>query len=305
MDEHPKDFVRLTEVGPRDGFQFESKVVPTNLKCEIIEALSESGLNSIQIAAFVHPRRVPQMADAEALFARISHEMNIDYNALALNVKGVERACSAGVRSIEISLSASDTHSRKNTGMTLNQAVEQVEMMVQMAKRLEMTIKGSIQCAFGCVYEGHIPEKRVIKLAQRFMASRVNSLCLSDTTGMATPISIRSLSKSVLDMAGDIPVGLHLHDTRGLGLVNVMAALECGVRHFDTSFAGMGGCPFVLGAAGNIATEDTVYLLQTLGMQTGVDWQVVAGCSNKMEQFFEKQFPGKMHRLTNNVCVDL
>ena len=291
------DKVTLIEVGPRDGFQFEKKIIPTNFKVEIISDLVDAGLKDIQIASFVHPDVVPQMADAEDLLKRLPKRNDVRYSALVLNEKGVERAHLSGLQHIEISISASDTHSRKNAGMSFEKALEMGKDMIRLAQEYNMKIRAGIQCAFGCVYEGRISEERVLKIAKDFLKIGIQTLAISDTTGMANPLSIQNLTKKLMPDAGITPIVLHLHDTRGLGLVNVMAAMECGVTRFDTALAGMGGCPFVPGAAGNIATEDTAWLMKSLSIETGVDISKVAKCSQKLEAFFEKKFPGKMHRL--------
>ena len=297
------DKVTLIEVGPRDGFQFE-KIIPTNLKVEIISDLVDAGLKDIQITSFVHPDVVPQMADAETLLRRLPKRNDVRYSALVLNEKGVERAHLSGLQHIEISISASDTHSRKNAGMPFEKALVKGKDMIRLAQDYKMEIRAGIQCAFGCVYEGRIPEERVLKIAKDFLKIGIQTLAISDTTGMANPLSIQNLTKKLLPEVGKTPVALHLHDTRGLGLVNVMSAMECGVTRFDTALAGMGGCPFVSGAAGNIATEDTAWLMKSLNIETGVDISKVAKCSQKLEDFFEKKFPGKMHRLIKEKSHD-
>ena len=292
--------VRLIEVGLRDGFQFESKVAPTELKLEIISELVQAGLKQIQVISFVNSKRVPQMADAEELIRRLPKQDGLIYSGLVLNTKGLERACRAGLESVEISISASDTHSRKNTGMSLNEAILQGKEMLRRAKECNMHITAGVQCAFGCVYEGGIAEDRVLGIVSEFMSIGIDRISIADTTGMAHPLSIKSLIQKLMPELGGLPIALHLHDTRGLGLVNVMAAMECGIREFDCSLAGMGGCPFVAGAAGNIATEDTAYLMKTLNIETGIDIQKLGQCSMKLENFFEKRFPGKVCRL--NIC---
>jgi len=289
--------VTLIEVGPRDGFQFEKKIIPTRLKAEIIFGLVEAGLKDIQVTSLVHPEVVPQMADAEELLKRLPKRNDVRYSALVLNEKGVERAHLSGLQHIEISISASDTHSRKNAGMPFEKAMEAGKEMIRLAREYKMEIRAGVQCAFGCVYEGRIPEKRVLKIAADFLEKGIQTLAISDTTGMADPLLIQNLLKKLMPKVGNTPVVLHLHDTRGLGLVNVMAAMECGVTRFDTALAGMGGCPFVSGAAGNIATEDTAWLMKSLNIETGIDISKVAKCSQKLEKFFEKKFPVKMHRL--------
>jgi hydroxymethylglutaryl-CoA lyase len=295
-NEYP-DQVTLIEVGPRDGFQFESKIIPTSLKVEIISGLVAAGLKQIQVTSFVHPQRVPQMADAESLLRALPAWENVDLSGLVLNRQGLERAHRAGLRQVEISISASDTHSRKNTGMPLDEAFQRGQEMVALARKYGMYVRAGIQCAFGCVYDGVIPLQRVVDMARVFIVQGADALALADTTGMADPPAIRRMVTAVHRAAGETPLILHLHDTRGLGLVNLMAALECGVTRFDTALAGMGGCPFVAGAAGNIATEDTVYLLDRLQVKTGISIKEVAACSIKLENFYGKTFAGKMVRL--------
>ena len=289
--------ITLTEVGPRDGFQFEKQLIPTGMKAEIINDLVAAGLKNIQVASFVNPARVPQMADAEELIGRLPDFSGVTFNGLVLNPRGVQRAFEAGLDHVEISISASDTHSLKNAGMDFDRAFVSLKEMIELAHAEAMVVRAGIQCAFGCVYEGKVSTERIVKLVQYYVSQKVDTIALSDTTGMADPLSIKQLLNIVMPECGDIPVVLHLHDTRGLGLANLMAALSCGIDQFDTAMAGMGGCPFVAGAAGNIATEDTVHLLESMGIETGVDMAKVSKCSHRLEEFLGKQFPGKMHRL--------
>lgn len=296
--------VFLTEVGPRDGFQFETKIMPADFKTGIIEALADAGLKRIQVVSFVNPKRVPQMADAGELVAGLSKRRDTTYTGLVLNRRGLGRAKSSGLTDIEVSISASDTHGRRNAGMSLEQAANQGNEMIRLALDYGMNVTAGIQCAFGCVYEGTILPDHVMRVLQKLtapdMARGIDRIAISDTTGMATPIAVKALLKPLCDAWPDVPVALHLHDTRGLGLVNLMAAMECGITEFDTSLAGMGGCPFVDGAAGNIATEDTAYLLESLNIETGIDIAKVAACSVKVEDFLGKHFPGKMHRILSS-----
>jgi hydroxymethylglutaryl-CoA lyase len=287
--------VTLIEVGPRDGFQFEARTLPTEIKLQIIEGLVHAGLKHIQVASFVNPARVPQMADAEELARGLPEADGVEYSGLVLNSRGVERAYHSGMKHVEISISASDTHSRKNTGMTLAQAQTAGTDMIRLAKQYNMTVRAGIQCTFGCVYEGRIAPRQVLKMVRNFLKSGIDALALSDTTGMGDPASVGNLLELLVPETGNLPIFLHFHDTRGLGLVNLMTALDYGVTRFDTALGGMGGCPFVAGAAGNIATEDTAYLLNSLDIETGVDIPEVARCSRQLEEFFGKSFSGKMH----------
>lgn len=290
--------VTLVEVGPRDGFQFEQIVVPTDRKLAVIARLVAAGLKQIQVASFVHPARVPQMADAGQLIDSLPRGGGVIYSALVLNQRGLERAVASGIEAVEISLSASDTHSRNNTGMTHGDALSQGLDMIGQAVSAGLRVRASVQCAFGCAYEGCIPTQRIADMVSRFVDHGAHGLSLADTTGMGSPPLIKEVLGAVLPLSGRLPLALHLHDTRGLGLVNLMTAVSHGVSIFDTALGGMGGCPFVPGAAGNIATEDTAHLLETLGISTGVNHRRVGAISRGLEAFFRKSFPGRMHRLT-------
>jgi hydroxymethylglutaryl-CoA lyase len=292
--------VIIEEQGLRDGFQSEAKVVPTARKLELVKALVEAGLSRIQVCSFVHPKRVPQMADAEALCAGLDHRSDVVYSGLVLNLKGVERAVAAGLRHVAASISASDTHSRKNAGVSLEEAQSRYAEMVRTAKDAGLTVRGGLQCAFGCRFEGRVDPSSVIELVKRHLDLDIDELALADSTGMANPRSLQELMVQVVELAGERPVILHLHDTEGKGLANALAAIQVGVRVFDTAFGGMGGCPFIKGATGNIATEDLVTMLHQMGIATGIDVSAVAAISRSLEDFFETRFPGAMHRVLGN-----
>ncbi len=289
--------VTLIEVGPRDGFQFEASTLPTGIKLEIIEKLVAAGLTHIQVTSFVNPARVPQMADAEQLVGQLPKVTGVEFSGLVLNHQGVERAYHSGLKYVEVSISASDSHSRKNTGMTLEEARKMGVEMIRLARGYDLTIRAGIQCAFGCVDEGAIPPHRVLKIARSFLDCGIDALALSDTTGMGHPASVADLLELLLKDSDNLPIIMHFHDTRGLGLVNVMTALDHGISRFDTALGGMGGCPFVRGAAGNISTEDTAHLMAQLDIATGIDISKVADCSRQLEQYFGKAFSGKLHRI--------
>lgn len=289
--------VTLNEVAPRDGFQFEDLVLPVEFRVAIINSLVGAGLRNIQVTSFVNPRIVPQMGDAEALIAQLPVVEGVSYNALALNARGFERAQAAGVRCIEVSASASNAHSLKNAGMGRDKAIEQVAAVLSQAEGAGIEARGGVQCAFGCALEGSVAVDRVLEMVRRMIAAGADSIVLSDTTGMADPAAVSNMLDNLLPITGDTPVALHLHDTRGLGMVNVAAALGFGIAHFDTAAGGMGGCPFTPGAAGNIATEDTAYFLEALGIRTGIDISRLAAVSRKLEKTYGKTFQGKVYRL--------
>ncbi|MEE8347967.1 MAG: hydroxymethylglutaryl-CoA lyase [Acidobacteriota bacterium] len=289
--------VNLIEVGPRDGFQAEKKPIPTDLKVEIIESLARAGMRQLQVTSFVHPKWVPQMADAEELCRKLAAAPDVQYRALALNKKGVERAHTAGITVLDLSISVSDTHSLKNANVGVDEAMSNLKEMVDLARQKGMQIRVGLQCVFGCSYEGPIPLDRILKMTEQLLSMQADMISLADTTGMANPLQVKQLLSQLLPMAEQTPLVLHFHDTRGAGLANLTAALECGVSWFDTALAGLGGCPFIPGAAGNIATEDTLYLLHSMGIETGIDLPRVAECSRRLEQFLGRTLPGKMYRL--------
>lgn len=256
-----------------------------------------AGLRRIQVASFVHPKLVPQMADAEAVFKGLPDREDVVFSALALNKKGVERAIDAGVKHLSISISASDTHSQKNTGMTLDEALKSFQEMVALARKNGIRVRGGIQCAFGCRYEGGIDPRKVLQLVRSHLDLQVDELALADSTGMADPMTMNNIMGDVLLEAFDIPVILHLHNTENKGLANVYAAIQAGVRMFDTAFGGLGGCPFIKDATGNIATEDTVHMVKQMGFDTGIDIRKIAAISLEMESILGVRLPGAMHRI--------
>jgi hydroxymethylglutaryl-CoA lyase len=294
---YPPLRVEIVEVGPRDGWQSEKQLIPTSIKVEMIHALVDAGVQRIQVTSFVHPKLVPQMADAEDVCVRIVRKPDVTYSALALNLKGVERAHKAGITHIDIGVSASETHSRKNANRSVNEALTDFKRMVERARAYGMTVRGGIQCAFGCVYEGVIDPQRVLEIAKHHLALGVDELSIADSTGMANPAQMRRMMQQLVPLAAGKPVVLHLHDTRGMGLANLLAALECGVTQFDTAFGGLGGCPFIEGATGNIATEDTVHMLHEMGVHTGIDIERVAQVSRQMETLLGKPLLGKVYKL--------
>lgn len=290
--------VELCEVGPRDGFQFEETPIPTALKIEIIRALSAAGLPRIQATSFVHPRWVPQMADAEEVLAAVSDLRDSTIiSALILNVKGLERAIASGVEHVDLSIATNEQHSADNANMTVQEGIRMAEDIIDAAVANDMSIQMGFQTVFGYRESGDTDIEFVADLVKEFAAKGVESISLADSTGLANPVLMKKYLETLLPLAGTVPVVLHLHDTRGLGLANVVAALECGVTRYDTSLGGLGGCPFIPGATGNIATEDMVHLCDSLGIQTGVALARVAACSRRMETHRGQPLPGKLYSL--------
>ena len=296
MTAYPSRVV-IEEQGLRDGLQSEKTPVPTAKKLEIIDALIDAGVRRIQVTSFVNPKRIPQMADADALCAGLKAQPGVIFSALVLNATGIERAADAGLKHVSASISASDTHSRKNANISLVEARRQLADMIKIGKAQGLAVGGGLQCVFGCRFEGAIDPESVFDIVKEQLDLGIDEIVLADSTGMANPHAIQQICARVIDLANGIPVILHLHDTEGKGLANVLAALALGVNHFDTTFGGMGGCPFIKGASGNIATEDLVWMLSQMGIETGIDAGKIAAISRSMESFFNKPFAGKMHRL--------
>jgi hydroxymethylglutaryl-CoA lyase len=297
--------VTIEEQGLRDGFQSEKKLVPVEMKLSHIDTLIAAGLKRIQVTSFVHPKLMPQMADAEELCSRLKEQEGVLYTGLVLNIKGIQRAANAGLPHVSASLSASDTHSRKNANASLEEARKRFVSMIKAGKDEGLKIRGGVQCAFGCRFEGHISQSVVLDLVKEQLDQGVDEIALADSTGMANPVSMQELSAKVMELAGDKPYFLHIHDTEGKGIVNAVAAMQVGASHFDTAFAGMGGCPFIKGASGNIATDDMVFMLQQMGIETGIDINKIATMSRGLETYFEKQFSGKMHRILGRDDIKL
>ncbi len=291
------DRVQICEVGPRDGFQFEPEFIPTAFKLELIRELSAAGLPRIQAVSFVHPERVPQMADAEDVTSSLGNSGNCTLSGLALNERGVQRAAEAGLEQVDLSIATNEIHGRSNAGMSVEDGACLVEGMISLARSHGMQVQLGLQTVFGYENPGDTDLNLVLRLAERFAELGIESLSLADSTGMANPIMIMEVVAAVRNAVGDVPVVLHLHDTRGLGLANVVAGLEAGIERFDASFGGLGGCPFIPGATGNIATEDLVFMLDQMGIETGVDISKVAGCSRRLEDFLGRPLTDRMYRL--------
>lgn len=301
------DQVTLTEVGPREGFQFEGignpGKIPTADKVRLVSELTECGLKRIQVTSFVSPRHVPQMADADSLSAQLPEAEGVDYTAIYLNDKGVERALAAGRYRVEgrLSFTASETFSLENQRRNHEQdvAMQRSIIAIYQAHGIPVTA-GGIMAAFGCNYEGDIPTSRVIELIgeMRGLAaesgSSLTEIELADTMGWADPELIKRTVGAVRERWPDLTIALHLHDTRGTGLANVYAALEMGVSHFDTSVGGLGGCPFAKTVAGNVATEDVVFMCERMGVRTGVDLERLIECARLAEKLVGHPLPSRM-----------
>ena len=288
--------VTLEEQGLRDGIQSLDSLIPTEQKVDYIHRLVDAGLQRIQVASFVHPKIVPQMADAEKVCSLINYQEDVIYTGLVLNVKGVERAINTPLKHLACSISASSTHSEKNSRQTLVEAKQNFSQMLSLAKGNQMKVRGGIQCAFGCRYEGKIDQQVVLDLVDRYLNEGVDEIALADSTGMANPKDLRELLNQIVNKANNIPIILHLHNTENKGYANLYAALLAGVRIFDTAFGGLGGCPFIKSASGNIATEDTANSLRQMGYETGIDIRKVSQISKEMESHLGYPLPGMLYK---------
>ena len=307
MKSYPQKIV-IEEQGLRDGLQSETLFYPTAKKLELIRAVADAGLKRIQVTSFVHPKLVPQMADAEDICKGLEKSGDVIYSALVLNTKGLERAAQAGLKHVAAYISASDTHSRKNANASLPEARKRIAEMIKVGHELGLKIRGGLQCVFGCRFEGRVDPDIVFDMVKEQLDLGVEEIALADSTGMANPNSIQEISHKAIELAGGKPVCLHLHDTEGKGLANALAAMQVGISHFDTAFGGTGGCPFIKGASGNISTEDLAFMAAQMGIDTGIDIEKIARISRDLEAFFSKSFSGKMHRVIDRkdiqVCAD-
>lgn len=279
---HPglPDRVTIYEVGPRDGLQNESAVVPTQVKVEFIERLADAGLRTIESAGFVHPRKVPQLADAERVLDQLPRRSGIRYPVLVPTVPGLNRALSRGVTDIALFASATETFSRRNLGRGVDESLEMFRPVAAAARDAGVGVRGYVSMCCGDPWEGEVPIPRVVEVATRLMALGCTQLALGDTIGVGTPGHVRALIAALVDAGIDVgDIAVHFHETYGQALANVLAALQAGVRTVDSSAGGLGGCQFAETSTGNLATEDLVWMLHGLGIETGVDLETLVGTS--------------------------
>ncbi|MGE5479346.1 MAG: hydroxymethylglutaryl-CoA lyase [Chloroflexota bacterium] len=292
--------ILIQEVGMRDGLQQERAIAPTDTKILWIKKLIAAGVRRIQIGSFVHPTKMPQMADTDELFKFFNRPgekpPEVELSGLALNARGVERAIAVGAERICVGVSASETHSRKNTGMSPAEAIKNIIELAGQAARAGAKVQGAVQSAFGCGFEGRIDERRVIELAGEYLAAGIKSISLADTSGHANPKSVERLFGAIRKLDDDAELVCHFHNTYGMGLANAKAAIDSGVTVFETAFGGLGGCPFTKVAAGNLATEDFALFAAEMGYSTGVSLEGLIDLAKAASEFFGRELPGFVYK---------
>jgi len=288
--------VIVTEVGTRDGFQSEFAFIPTADKAAVIDALVQAGVRSIEATSFVSPRAIPQLADAGAVLEAITRPPGLRIAALVPNARGAERAAAARVDMMVCFVSASESHCQANLNKPIDRALADFAEFAPIAERFGIPVRGAIAVAFGCPFEGDVPVESLLRIVDAYRARGVRHVTLGDTTGMATPPVVERAVDAIRGRFPDVAIALHFHNTRGIGLANAMVGLSMGIREFESSIGGLGGCPFAPGATGNICTEDLVYLLHECGYHTGIDLDRLAELARRVESLLGRPLPGQVMR---------
>jgi len=283
----------IREVGPRDGFQSWPEFIPTEKKLEVIQALLQAGVKEMETTSFVSPKAIPQMRDAQEVMQRVPRG-KCRHAALVPNLKGAELAIQAGAEELVVVISASEAHNMANIRRTVSQSLEELIPLVSLSRSHGVPVTGAISVAFGCPYQGDVPEEEVMRVAEGYLEAGASRVLLADTTGMATPARVRNLVRVVKKRFPNIELGIHLHNNRGTAMANLYAALEEGVTVFDTALGGIGGCPNVPQAAGNLATEDVVFMLEDMGVDTGLDLSALIQAAQLLERILGKVLPGQV-----------
>jgi len=290
----------IHEVGLRDGLQMEKETVPTEQKRKWLDRLLTSGVDIIQVGSFVHPKYVPQMADTDALFRQIyaagAKPVNVVLSGLVLNEKGLERGLACGVEMFCMGVSASETHSRKNTRMRIAEALQRIIAMAKTAMQEGKKVQVSVQSAFGCGYEGPVPEGRVLEIVGKYLDAGITHISLADTAGYADPAQVERLFTAIHKMDDSVECACHFHNTYGMALANCLAALNSGVRYFESAFAGLGGCPFTAIAGGNVCTEDLVHMFQRMGLRRDIRLPQLIDLARDAAAYFGRDLPGSIYK---------
>jgi hydroxymethylglutaryl-CoA lyase len=288
--------VTLYEVGPRDGLQNESRLIPTDDKVALIDALSGTGLPAIEITSFVNPKWIPQLADAVEVARRVKRREGVRYSALVPNRQGFDSALKAGMQEIAVFLSASETHNKKNVNKTIAATLEAFSEVVPPALERGLRVRAYVSTVYGCPYEGKVDPAKALELCRALRAMGCYQISLGDTIGVANPRQVRDVLSRVLAENPTEAVAVHFHDTRGTALANILIAVEMGVTTVDAALGGLGGCPYAPGASGNVATEDVVYMLEEMGVRTGVDLDKLIDCSRLASSLVGHEMPSKYYR---------
>jgi hydroxymethylglutaryl-CoA lyase len=294
------DKIFIHEVGMRDGLQVEQQTVPTETKIKWIDELIKTGVDIIQVGSFVHPVKVPTMADTDALFRHYSEKgkpENVKLSGLVLNEKGFERGLACGVDMFCMGVSASDTHSKKNTGMSTLEALDRIIAIAKSAMSAGKEIQVSVQSAFGCGFEGKIPEERVVGIIEKYLENGITMISLADTAGHAYPAQVERLITEIYKKSEDIKLAVHFHDTYGLGIANCYTSYTLGVKYFESAFAGLGGCPFTAKASGNVCTEDLINMFNRMSLRNDINLDNIIAISKETEEFFKREMPGKVYKM--------
>jgi hydroxymethylglutaryl-CoA lyase len=287
--------IEICEVGPRDGLQNECKIISTETKAEMIKKLLEAGIRNIEAVSFVNPKVVPQMADAEQVLKLLPKYKNIRYGGLVLSRSGLERALKTDIDFLHVVTTTSDSFNQRNAKRTVDQAVAELSKVIIEGTESGKGVAGVLGTAFGCPFEGEVPLTRVLSVAEKFIEAGCTEITLADTTGMANPIQVQRVVAAFYKQFGkDFSLGLHFHNTRGLGLANTLAGFQAGVRRFDSSIAGLGGCPFAPKAVGNVCTEDMVNMFHGMGVETGTDLNQLVETAKWMEKHMDRPLDGML-----------
>ncbi|KAI0231072.1 Hydroxymethylglutaryl-CoA lyase, mitochondrial [Lamellibrachia satsuma] len=287
-------YVRVVEVGPRDGLQNEKEIVPMTTKVEFVNRLSECGFPQIEVTSFVSPKWVPQMADQSEVMSGLEKHDGVVYSALTPNIKGFQAAIAAGTQEVVIFSAASETFSRRNTNCSIEEGLQRAREILKAAKEAQVSVRGSISCTVGCPYEGDVDPVKVAQIAKTLIDMGCYGVSLADTIGVATPGAIKSMLTEVMKLVPANRLGIHCHDTYGQAIANIFASLQMGVTTVDSSVAGLGGCPFAKGASGNVSTEDVIYLLHGLGIKTGINIDKVIEAGNFISAVLRKSTNSKV-----------
>ena len=288
--------VKITEVGPRDGFQSEKTVLKTEDKIDIINNLIEAGFPRIEVSSFVSPKAIPQLADAEIILNKVNRSSKTTLAALVPNARGALRAVEAKLDEIVVFLSASESHNKKNVNRSVKESLSGFKEIADIAGKNNIPIQGDIATAFGCPFEGNISPKKLADISKEYKLMGFKGVTLGDTTGMATPPVVIDAINAIRDNVPDFNITLHFHNTRGVGLANVMSGLNLGITDYESCFGGMGGCPFAPNATGNICSEDLIYLLHEMGIETGIDLDKIISIAKKVENLVGHKLPGQVMR---------